>query len=139
MDQTTSPAIKAILTEMGTITTMERGTLSEEYRSVAASAGGAALRLGPYYKLQAWEKGRNASRRVPAAEVPAVREDLANYERFTELSEAFVEETIARTRARRRGGAALEEGGAAKKNSTKKPGASDTRKRKASLPKSKRA
>lgn len=138
MDQTTPPDIKALLTEMATLTTMERGKLTAEHRSRPASEGTGRVALGPYYKLQAWEEGRNVSRRVPAAEVPALQEDLANHERFTELADAFVEQTIARTRTLR--SADLPEKSTdAKKNSAKKPAAKDTRKRKPSSQKSKRA
>jgi len=139
MDQTTNTEIGAILTEMATLTTMERGTLSEEHRTRPASNGRGTVRLGPYYKLQAWDHGRNASRRVSAAEVPALKEDLANYERFTELAGAFVEETIARTRSlRRRASLSGEESAAAKKNSMRKPAAKGMRKRKPSSSKPKR-
>lgn len=138
MDQTTPPETRAILTKMAILTTMERGTLSEEYRTRPAGDGSGAVRLGPYYKLQAWEQGRNASRRVPAEEVPTLQEDLANHQRFTELAAAFVEETITRTRAMRRSSVAPQDTAAAKKNSTKKHGVKDIRKRKPSSPKPKR-
>lgn len=139
MNQPTPPAIKTILTEMATLTTMERGKLSEEYRTAPASEGSGSVRFGPYYKLQAWENGRNASRRVPASEVPALQQDLANHQRFAELAGAFVQETIGRTRALRRSENLSQESIVAKKNSAKKPAAKDTRKRKPSSPKSKRA
>jgi len=128
MDQTTPPKIKAILTEMATLTTMERGTLSEEYRTRPASDGSGSIRLGPYYKLQAWEHGRNASRRVPAPQVPALQQDLANHERFTELADSFIEETIALTRQQRGTGTAAQDTAAAKKNSAKKQKANAARK-----------
>lgn len=139
MDQTTSPDIKAILTEMAALTTMERGTLTAEYRSRPASTGTGSVKLGPYYKLQAWEEGRNASRRVAPQEVPALQVDLANHERFTQLADAFVEQTVVRTRELRRSAQRSEESTAAKKNSATKPAAKDTRKRKPSSLKSKRA
>jgi len=139
MDQTTQTKTGAILTEMATLTTMERGTLSQEHRTRPASDGHGSVRLGPYYKLQAWDHGRNASRRVSAGEVPALKEDLANHQRFTELAEAFVEETITRTRTLRRSASLSgEERAAAKKNSAKKPAAKGIRKRKPSSPKPKR-
>jgi len=139
MDQTTNTEIGAILTEMATLTTMERGTLSQEHRTRPASGGRGTVRLGPYYKLQAWDRGRNASRRVSAAEVPALKEDLANHQRFTELAGAFVEETIARTRTLRRNASLSDEqNAAAKKNCTKKPAAKGVRKQKPSSPKPKR-
>lgn len=132
MDPTTPPNIKAILTEMATLTTMERGTLSEEYRTRPASDGSGSIRLGPYYKLQVWEHGRNASRRVPAPQVPALQQDLANHERFTELADSFVEETIALTRRQRGTGTGAEDTATAKKNSAKKQKANAVRKPKPS-------
>lgn len=132
MDQTTPPKIKAILTEMATLTTMERGTLSEEYRTRPASGGRGSIRLGPYYKLQVWEHGRNASRRVPAPQVPALQQDLANHERFTELAASFVDETVALTRQQRGTGTGAEDAAAAKKNSAKKQRANAVRKPKPS-------
>ena len=137
MDQTTPPKIKAILAEMATLTTMERGTLSGEYRTRAASDGSGSIRLGPYYKLQAWENGRNASRRVPAPQVPALQQDLANHERFTELAASFVDETITLTRQQRGTGTGAEDTAAAKKNSAKKQQANAVRKPKPSLRKPK--
>lgn len=131
MDQTTPPEIKAILTEMATLTSMERGTLSEEYRTRPDGDGSGTIRLGPYYKLQAWENGRNASRRVPAPEVPALRQDLANHERFTALAASFVEQTIALTRQQRGTGTGAQDA-AAKKNSAKKQKANAVRKPKPS-------
>lgn len=138
MEPTTPPGLPALLTEMARLTTMERGKLTAEYRTRPAGGGSGPAVQGPYYKLQAWEAGRNASRRVPAAEVPALQEDLANHERFTQLADAFVEQTIARTRALRRSPEPPEENAAAKKNSTRKPAAKDGRKPKPSSPKSKR-
>ncbi len=136
MNEPTSPPIEAILKEMAGITTMERGKLSEEYRP-AKKRGSAAERRGPYYKHQAWENGGNVSRRVPASQVPALKEDLANHERFTELASAFVEETVSRTRTLR-SATDLSADGGAKKNSTQKPAAKGSRKQKPSSPKPKR-
>jgi hypothetical protein len=140
MDQTIPTDLKAILTEMATLTTMERGKLTAEYRSRPASDGtGRPVKSGPYYKLQAWEKGRNASRRIPPQAVAALQEDLANHERFAQLADAFVEQTIARTREMRRSAELAQEAPAAKKNSAKKPAGNVTAKRKPSSAKSKRA
>jgi hypothetical protein len=140
MDQTTSPALTAILAEMATLTTMERGTLTAEYRTRPAREGEGAgeVRLGPYYKFQVWENGRNASRRVPAAEVPALEEQLAHHRRFAELAAAFVEEAVARSRAPHHSTPAAQEDLRAKKNSGKKPAGKDVRKPKFSSRKSKR-
>lgn len=90
----------ALLEQMAQLTSMERGTLSEEYRERPDGAGG-TVRLGPYFKCQVWEAGVNRSRRVPAEEVPALREDLENHRRFTALAGAFVESAVQETRSRR--------------------------------------
>ena len=127
-NSTTTPEIQAILGEMATLTSMERGNLSEEYRAGSSTDGGDPVQLGPYYKHQVWEGGRNVSRRVPPEQVPAMKDELANYERFTELATAFTEQTIALTRQRRGGIDRQEDSAAAKKNSGKKRGANAIRK-----------
>ena len=127
-NSTTTPEIQAILGEMATLTSMERGTLSEEYRAGSSTEGGDPVQLGPYYKHQVWEGGRNVSRRVPPEQVPAMKDELANYERFTELAAAFTGQTIALTRQRRGSIERQEDSAGAKKNSAKKRGASAIRK-----------
>jgi hypothetical protein len=74
----------ALLEQMAHLDSMERGTLSEEYRERPDGAGG-TVRLGPYFKHQVWEAGANHSRRVPAEEVPELRQDLENHRRFAAL------------------------------------------------------
>jgi hypothetical protein len=90
----------AILQQMAELQSMERGTLSEEYRERPDGAGG-TVRLGPYFKHQVWESGSNKSRRVTPEEVPQLRQDLENHQRFAELADAYVELTVEQTRARR--------------------------------------
>ncbi len=90
----------ALLQQMAQLQSMERGTLSEEYRERPDGAGG-TVRLGPYFKHQVWEAGANQSRRVPAEEVPALRQDLENHQRFAALAEAYAELTVQETRTRR--------------------------------------
>jgi len=85
---------QAILEQMEQITSMERGHLSEEYRS-----GRNGHRKGPYYKHQVWEKGCNQSCRVPAEQVEAMRKALAGHEQFRQLANEYVEATVAMTRA----------------------------------------
>jgi hypothetical protein len=95
-----TPKRAALLEQMAHLDSMERGTLSEEYRERPDGAGG-TVRRGPYFKHQVWEAGANHSRRVPAEEAPALRQDLENHRRFAALAEALVEETVQETRARR--------------------------------------
>jgi hypothetical protein len=81
---------QAILEEINTITRMERGKLCTQ------TAGPGAA---PFHKLQCWHQGKNHTRYVPAAEVPAVQAALAEHQRFQTLADEFVELTVALTRA----------------------------------------
>jgi hypothetical protein len=101
VNENQAPQTKSILKQIASITRMERGKLSEVYRTRPAPDGAGTIRLGPYYKLQTWENGRNLTRHVPTGKVPSLKEDLANHKRFTELSAAFEDAVIARTRALR--------------------------------------
>jgi len=80
---------------------MERGTLAEEYRERPASEGGGTVRLGPYFKHQCWENGRNMSRRVPAEEVDHLREDLQNAQRFDQIISKLASIAVDQGRVRR--------------------------------------
>lgn len=113
--------LSAILSEMATLTTMERGTLTEEYRTSSPATG--SVQLGPYFKFQVWEDGRNVSCRIPADQAADLKKDLAHHQRFTELADAFVKQTIAKTRVLRRSAPDLDDApsASAKKNSAKKP------------------
>ena len=137
-----SPPREAILADMAAITTMQRGTLAEEYRERPAPQGKATRRRGPYFKHQCWENGRNLSRRVPPEQVPLLREDLANHQRFVRLSEQLVSRTVADTRALRASqaaGAQQHEAARAKKNSRSSASPKGTAKVKPSSPKRARA
>lgn len=90
-----------LLAQLASITTMQRGTLGEEHRERPAPEGKGMVRRGPYFKHQCWEGGRNRSRRVPADEVPLLREDLANAQRFDALTEQLAELNITHTRVLR--------------------------------------
>lgn len=86
-----SPNKSDLLAEIATIQLMERGKLSTytfEERSQNA----------PYYKLQRWEKGKNATRYIPAEQVPLLREALAGHARFQELIEQYAQIVIEQTR-----------------------------------------
>ncbi len=138
---------EALLAQLGSITTLERGTLAEEFRERPAPEGGGTVRLGPYYKHQCWEGGRNCSRRVPAAEVGRLRQDLQNGEEFDQITTRLAEIAIARGRQERAaagsapppdtaaGSAAPE----SKKNSTRRRSRKGTARPKPSSRKSRRA
>jgi hypothetical protein len=59
---------------------------------------------GPYYNLQRWENGANVSQYVPADQVTAVQENLAAYEEFQKLMQAYVQLLSARSREERLAG-----------------------------------
>lgn len=87
MNPKKSPEI--LLQEMSKIQRMERGKLSI-MRETAS---------GPFYKLQAREKGRNVTRYVPREQAPAVQEAIEGYQQFTALTEQYVEQIVESTRA----------------------------------------
>jgi hypothetical protein len=87
---------KQILKRMARINCMEKGRLNEEYRE--RTRDGKTVRLGPYYKYQRWEDGRNVSRRVPTTEVEQLRQAVDGYHEFEELAKEYAELTIAMTR-----------------------------------------
>jgi len=78
-----------ILQQMNTLSHMERGRLCRQSRGPGTA---------PFFKLQCWQRGKNHTRYVPADEVPALQEALANHQRFQELAEHFVTLTVAHTR-----------------------------------------
>jgi hypothetical protein len=54
---------------------------------------------GPYYKHQAWEKGKNLSRYVSRDQAAAVQEAIEGYNKFQELTEQYAQLVIDKTRA----------------------------------------
>jgi len=80
----------AILKDMGQITRMRRGHLTEQYNR-KTSEDGTERQWGPYYTLQACVDGKNRSERVTANVVPQVRQDLENHAVFAELCEHYVQ------------------------------------------------
>jgi hypothetical protein len=92
---------EAALTELAALTTIERGTLTEEYREQPSSEGGGTVRRGPYFKHQCWENGKNRSVRVPGEQVAQLRQDLENGRRFEVLTEQLAQLAIEQGRAQR--------------------------------------
>lgn len=88
---------RQILVEMAQIDTMEKGRLTEEYRD--SYKDGEPVKLGPYYKHQRWENGKNLSRRVPVAKAEELRQAVDGYHRFKALAEEYAELTVEATRA----------------------------------------
>lgn len=132
----------AVLAQLASVISMERGTLTEEYREHPAPDGSGTMRSGPYFKHQCWEKGRNRSARVPAPCVDMLREDLENAQHFDQLTAQLAELAVENSRARRAALSAQREGAsglAAKKNSRRSASKKDTARRKPSSPRSTRS
>jgi hypothetical protein len=79
-----------LLTAIREIRHMERGTLCQIRKGPST----------PYYNHQSWEQGRNRVRYVPAAQVPALREAMAEHDRFMTLVRSYTEQVIQQTRRR---------------------------------------
>ena len=89
MKTPTTPEI--LLTQIGSIPRLERGTLSVLRQSAR----------GPCCNFQRWENGRNVSQYIPAEQVPAVQQNLDAYACVQALFEQYVEVLSARSRAER--------------------------------------
>ncbi len=77
-----------ILEQIRQIQQMERGKICP-------------MRDGRYYNHQTWLSGRNIVRYVPANQVPSLKEALANYQRYLELTQAYADLIIHQTRLNR--------------------------------------
>jgi hypothetical protein len=80
--------LPSLLQQIAQIHSMERGKLSVIKQSAT----------GPFYKLQARENGKNATRYVPRDQVAAVQQALEGYRQFQALSEQYALEVITQTR-----------------------------------------
>ena len=72
MFMSTPNPLTSILQQIADIQSMERGKLSIIKEGAS----------GPFYKLQAREKGKNLTRYVPREQAPAVQEAIEGYQRF---------------------------------------------------------
>jgi hypothetical protein len=81
-----------LLRNIDAIPTMERGKLS------TVSLKDQSPNAGPYHKLQYWQNGKNHTRHVTPAEVPALQAAIAGYTQFCQLTEQYAELVIAETR-----------------------------------------
>lgn len=128
-----------IIHRIASITTMQPGTLTEEYREGAIGKDGKRARLGPYYKLQVWRDGGNKTSRVPANQADSLREDINNYHTFGQLCRELAELNIQYTLALRADQAPAADLADSKKNSTRKQAKKSLPKPKPSSPKPKRS
>jgi hypothetical protein len=81
-----------LLHQIAAIDAMERGKLSAY--SFKARPG---VR-GPYHKLQYWRDGKNHTRYVSDAELPAVEAALAGHAQYRQLTEQYADWVIEETR-----------------------------------------
>jgi hypothetical protein len=133
MAPTPNPNRQATLAELAALTTLERGTLTEEYREPPSPDGHGTVRRGPYFKHQCWENGRNRSVRVPSEQVAQLRQDIENGQRFDVLTEHLAHLAIEQGRAQRAAhGATAATDITAKKNSRRSASRKDTAKPKPS-------
>lgn len=84
-----SISLPDLLRQIAQIQSMERGKLSVIKESAS----------GPFYKLQAREKGRNHTRYIPREQVPAIQQAIEGYKEFQSLTGQYAQEVITRTRA----------------------------------------
>ena len=75
--------------KMAQIQCMERGKLTVMREGPA----------GPYFKLQAWENGKNLSRYVSRDQATSVQAAIDGYDQFQALAEQYAQTVIDRTRA----------------------------------------
>ena len=75
---------KQILAEMGKITMLRQGSLSEQYYT-KTYANGRKHKQGPYYVLTWYEGGAKKTKRIPKDEVTHVEDEIQNYQRMKKL------------------------------------------------------
>jgi hypothetical protein len=85
-----------LLQQMNQIQAMEYGSLKAEVRP--KSTADQNKHNGPYFKHQAWENGKNVTRRVPTTQAPALATAIAGRQQFEKLAQEFVAVTVAQTR-----------------------------------------
>ena len=128
----------SLLEQIAAITTMQEGSLAEEWRERPSADGQSTIRLGPYYKHQVWKDGRNRTRRVPAQEAAQLRQDIDNAKRFEQLTDQLAHLNIQHTLALRADQARDSEIQESKKNSKPRQVTRDLPKQRRSSPKPKR-
>ena len=75
---------------------MELGSLQEENRPSPHHPG---QTLGPYFKHQVWENGKNLTRRVPAERAGSLAQAIDGRKKFEQLAGQFIDTTVAMARA----------------------------------------
>ena len=86
------PDKKRLLQPIAAIETLERGKLSAYTFKERPGVS------GPYHKLQYWRNGKNHTRYVSQAELPALGTALAGHVRYRQLTGQYADLIIAETR-----------------------------------------
>ena len=89
--------IKTIKRELAGLGDLRPGSLSQQY-NVCGSAGCRCKatppqKHGPYYQLSYTRKAKDGTRFVKQADLPAIREALANYARLRNLVDRWIDLT----------------------------------------------
>jgi hypothetical protein len=76
--------------EIGSITTMQRGSLNEFYYEQTLKDG-TKVKRGPFYNVTTKDgKGKTVSKAVSKSDVADVRREVENYRRFKMLADEYV-------------------------------------------------
>ena len=81
-----------LLKQIGEITHLRRGQLSEQYYN-RTDQSGKVIKTGPYFVWQAWIQNKKRSVRVRQSDAEAVREDTQNYQKLKRLFDRLAEVT----------------------------------------------
>jgi len=54
---------------------------------------------GPYYSLNSWENGKNSCRYLPQDKVPEVKQAIAGYQHYQQLTQQYAQQVVEQTRA----------------------------------------
>jgi hypothetical protein len=85
---------QVLFQKMARIDQMEYGSLKAEYRPGADPEHP----LGPYYKYQVWQDGKNRSERVADPRAEHLRKALEGRQHFEQLARECIELTVQHTR-----------------------------------------
>jgi hypothetical protein len=88
---------QVIFQKMARIDQMEYGSLKAEFRPGTDPSHP----LGPYYKYQVWQQGKNHSQRVAGPRAEQLRQAVEGRQQFEQLAQQCIELTVQQTRATR--------------------------------------
>jgi hypothetical protein len=87
---------QVLFQKMARIDRMEYGSLKAEYRPGTDPDHP----LGPYYKYQVWQAGKNHSERVAGPRAEQLRQAVDGRQKFEQLAQECIALTVAHTRQR---------------------------------------